>query len=254
MSTIYNAAKKPVIGITTWRRELPTFLGEKTDLYTLDPEYSNYVESAGGVPILLPHSLEQIEAYLDLVDGLIVSGGGDIDPSSYQEVNQDQSYDVNVDVDRFELSLIRKAAEKKVPTLGICRGFQMLQVAFGGSLLQDLHGAYPEHPKNEGKPEYILSQRHGVTFAEDSWLAKVYGTSDRMVNTIHHQCIHTLGTGFKPVAWSEDAIIEAVESETEWFAVGVQWHPEKLKDVSEHELFRFFIRHVQQERKKEASL
>lgn len=253
MSTIYNEGKIPVIGITTWRRDLPTFLGERTDLYTLDPEYSNYVKWAGGLPILLPHSVEQVEAYLDLVDGLVVSGGGDIAPTSYGEEDLGLSYDVNVDTDHFEIELIRKAAEKRVPTLGICRGFQMMQAAFSGKLLQDLHDTYPDHPKNEGKPEYILNQRHAVAFTEDSLLAKVYGTTRREVNTIHHQCVHTIGAGFKPIGWSEDGIIEAVESTTEWFAVGVQWHPEKLKDHSEHELFRYFIQHVRQKREKEAA-
>jgi len=243
MSTI-SKQRKPIIGITPWRRDLPTFLGEQTDLYTLDPEYSNCVELSGGLPVILSHNVANINAYLEIIDGLIVSGGGDVDPRSYGQENHGQSYDVNADADLFEITLIKEAAKKGIPTLGICRGFQMLQVAFGGNLLQDLHGEYPQHPKNQGKPEYILSQRHSINLTEDSWLANVYGTTHRVVNTIHHQCIHRLGKGFKPVGWSEDGIVEAVESESDWLAIGVQWHPEKLKDAFEQELFQHFIKHV----------
>lgn len=251
MCTICNADQKPIIGITTWRRYLPTFLGEQTDLYTLDPQYSDCVERSGGLPVLLAQHVEHVNAYLDLVDGLIISGGGDVDPGCYGEENDGRSYDVNPEADRFEIALIREAAARRIPTLGICKGFQLLQVAFGGTLLQDLQADYPDHPRVQGTPEAIVAQRHPVTFATDSWLASVYGTTQHSVNTIHHQCVRTLGKGFKPVAWSEDGIIEAAESETDWFALGVQWHPEKME--GERELFRCFLDTVRHFVKKEAS-
>jgi putative glutamine amidotransferase len=242
MSTTY---RKPRIGITTWRRDLPTFLGEKTDLYTLGVEYVRSVEAGGGLPILLPHgSAENAVAYLDLLDGLIVSGGGDVDPNSYGEPDQGKSYDVRRSADQFEIDLVREAGRRALPTMGICRGFQILQAAFGGKLAQDLHAIFPEHPKNEGDAAFILGQKHPVHLAEDSLLAEIYGSTERQVNTIHHQCVTELGEGFKAIAWSEDGLIEAVQSETDWFAFGVQWHPEKMGDASEQKVFEAFFRYV----------
>jgi len=232
---------KPVVGITTWRRDFPTFLGEKTDLYTLGTEYVEWVEQAGGVAVMFPHSHAHVDKYLDIIDVLVLSGGGDIDPANYGQQNDGLSYEINPDADRFEISLIRKAADRKLPTFGICRGFQIMQVAFGGDMLQDLQAQYPEHPSIAGSPEQILGQRHKVRFLPDSFMARAYGSLELEVNTIHHQCVRTLGKGFKATAWSEDGIIEAAESETDWLAMGVQWHPEKIADL---ELFREFLNEV----------
>jgi len=237
MSTISD--RKPVVGVTTWRRDVPTFLGEKTDLYTLGTEYVEWVEQAGGIAVLFPHSHSHVDKYLDMIDILLMTGGGDVDPASYGQQNEGLSYDVNADADRFEISLVRKACERKLPTFGICRGFQIMQVAFGGDMLQDLHAQYPEHPKIAGSPEHILSLRHKVRFLPDSFMARVYGSPELEVNTIHHQCVRTLGRGFKATAWSEDGIIEAAESETDWLAIGVQWHPEKIADLK---LFQWFVK------------
>jgi putative glutamine amidotransferase len=238
---------KPVVGITTWRRDFPTFLGEKTDLYTLGSEYIEWVEQAGGIPVMFPHSLSHVDKYLDMIDVLLMSGGGDIDPVHYGQQNEGLSYEINPDADRFEISLLREAARRKKPTFGICRGFQIMQVAFGGDMLQDLHAQYPDHPRITGSPEHILSLRHKVRFLPDSFIARAYGGPELEVNTIHHQCVRTLGRGFKASAWSEDGIIEAAESESDWLAMGVQWHPEKIADM---ELFRCFIQAVKDLRHK----
>lgn len=252
MSTTYKKTK-PIIGITIWRRDLPTFLGEKTDLLTLDPDYAKCVWLAGGTPILIPStSIDNLEDYLNLVDGLIISGGGDISPLSYGEVDSRQSYDVNVETDRFEIKLIHEAAKRNIPTFGICRGFQLMQVAFGGKMLQDLHETFPNHPKNSGKADYILNQRHTVKFSENCIFAEIYGSAHQIVNTIHHQCVQSVGEGFRAVGWSEDGIIEAVESENPWFALGVQWHPEKMKTQQEQKLFHYFIQRIDHLQKKEA--
>lgn len=236
MSTIFN--RKPIIGVTTWRRDLPTFLGEATDLYTLGPEYIDWVEKAGGVPVLFPHGISHVSQYLELIDALLVTGGGDVDPDSYGQKNEGLSYDVNPGADLFEIRLVQEAAKRKLPTFGVCRGFQIMQVAFGGDMLQDLHAEYPEHPESSGAAEYILSLRHKVHFSPNSFLFHAYNGSEIVVNTIHHQCVRSLGKGFKAAGWSEDGLIEAAESGTDWLAVGVQWHPEKINDTL---LFRRFI-------------
>lgn len=243
---------RPKIGITAWRRDLPTFLGERTDLHTLDPDYAKGVWLAGGIPILIPPTADDlVRDYAAFLDGLIVSGGGDISPHSYGEVDTGQSYDVNVETDRFEIALIHEAEKRNLPTLGICRGFQLLQVAFGGKMLQDLHEKFPNHPATTGSAAEILNQRHAVDFSNDSIFPQIYGGTHYLVNTIHHQCVQSVGKGFRAVGWSDDGIIEAVESETSWFALGVQWHPEKMKSSQEQELFRFFIQSIKSQRKKE---
>lgn len=254
MSTTFNG-NHPKIGITVWRRDLPTFLGEKTDLHTLDPDYSKCVWLAGGIPILIPPTANDlVHNYVDFLDGLIVSGGGDISPLSYGEEDTEQSYDVNVETDRFEIELIHEAAKRNIPTLGICRGFQLMQVAFGGKMLQDLHEKFPNHPATKGSAEEILNQRHAVDFLKDSSFSKIYGSTRYSANTIHHQCVQSVGKGFKAVGFSEDGIIEAVESETSWFALGVQWHPEKMRNAQERELFRYFIQCINNKKKKETQL
>jgi putative glutamine amidotransferase len=242
---------RPKIGITVWRRDLPTFLGEKTDLHTLDPDYANCVLQAGGIPILIPPPANDlVHNYVDLLDGLIVSGGGDISPVCYGEKDTGQSYDVNVETDRFELALIREAAKQNLPTLGICRGFQLLQVAFGGKMLQNLHEMFPHHPQTKGSADKILAQRHTVTFTNDSIFSQIYQTTHHSVNTIHHQCVLSTGKGFRATGWSEDGIIEAAESETSWLALGVQWHPEKMKNPQEQELFRYFVQRIDNQKEK----
>lgn len=220
-------------------------------MYTLDPEYSNCIELAGGVPVILTQNRANVATYVNMLDGLVMSGGGDVDPGSYGEENGGLSYDVNERSDAFEIALLKEAAARGIPTLGICRGFQLMQVAFDGTMYQDLHSEYPRHPKNQGGAEAILAQRHPVKLAENSWLAKAYGTTDHIVNTIHHQCVRTLGAGFRAVGWSEDGIVEAVESDTAWQAIGVQWHPEKLKTEAELGLFRSFITAVVESKQKE---
>ena len=200
--------EKPKIGITSWRRELPNSTGEN-DLYTLHVNYVEDVMDAGGVPILLPQSsLEDVSIHLDLLDGLIVTGGGDIDPSFYGEENTGLSMGIRVSADRFELALIQEAANRKLPTLGICRGFQLSQVAFGGKMMQDIHDAYPEHPRAKPAPE--VTDSHDVKIEKDSVLFDIYGTDTLTVNSLHHQCVTAVGEGFKVIGRSPDGIIEAV--------------------------------------------
>lgn len=231
MPSIYN--ELPVIGITSCRQYLPKVTEGRTeaDLYTLAVEYVAVIRRAGGLPVILPHGTPEDGAkYVDELDGLVLSGGGDIDPKSYGETNEGLSYDTNYAVDQFEMALIHAAKERNIPTLGICRGLQMLSVAFGGKMYQELHDIYPHHPRVKGKTrEEIMVLRHKVNLKPGSQLAQVYGGTEIVVNSIHHQCIRTVGEGFEAVGWSEDGIIEAIESTGDWVSWGVQWHPEKLE-------------------------
>jgi putative glutamine amidotransferase len=225
--------------MTPWRRPLPTFLAERTDLYTLGAEYPAAIIDAGGLPVLLPH-LDDAAAdeLLDDLDGLVLCGGDDVDPASYGAEDDGVSHGTDPAADRWELALARAAVERKVPALGICRGAQILNVALGGTLRQDIAADDSPHPPTPADPEAVLAQRHPVELAPDSRLARLYGTEQRVVNTIHHQALDRVADALVPVAWAPDGIVEAVEArDPDAEVLAVQWHPEKILDDGERPLF-----------------
>lgn len=217
----------PRIAITSWRRELPTFLGERTRLYTLADEYVVRVAAPGAVPLLVPHvAPRDVDAVLDAVDGLVIAGGGDIDPASYGRADV-ASKDTDAGADASELALARRAQERGMPTLAICRGMQIVNVVGGGTLQQDIVGEGTPHPPISDDPEKVLADRHAIVIDEGSRLAEVLGAGERMVNTIHHQAIDELASGFRVTARAADGVVEAIEAEDGWDLLAVQWHPEK---------------------------
>ena len=220
----------PRVAITAWKRPLPTFLGDRTVLYTLGEEYVDAVCEQGAAPLLVPHvGAEAVDAVLDAVDALVVAGGGDVDPTSYGQANT-ASKDTSVVADRTELALVRGARERGVPTLAICRGMQIVNVAFGGTLHQDICEPGGVHAPWSDDPEEVLAQRHPVEVEPGSRLAAVLGAGSRQVNNIHHQAVDRLADGFTVVATAPDGVIEAVEpAEDGWPLLAVQWHPEKLE-------------------------
>jgi putative glutamine amidotransferase len=230
---------RPRIAVTSWRRELPTFVSDRTLLYTLADEYVRCVVDAGGVPLLLPH-LEDADAgaILDVVDGVLVAGGGDVDPASYG-ADVDGSKETDAAADASELALLRAARERGTPTLAICRGMQLVNVAYGGTLTQHLGDPDTLHPVPE-EPEAVLAARHEVTIEPGSRLAAALGEGRRLVNTIHHQAIERLGDGLRVTATADDGIIEAVEPVDDWDLLAVQWHPEKL-ERQDAPLFESFV-------------
>jgi putative glutamine amidotransferase len=234
---------RPCIGLTAWRRQLPTALGERTDLYTLATEYVQSIAEAGGLPLIIPHDSDP-EPYLDVIHGLLVTGGGDIDAATYGAGDQGTSCDVDHEADDWELKLIRAAQFRRLPVLGICRGMQIMAVASGGKLNQDISGA-PGHPRMDSLgPVGVLAARHPVEITPGSTLACVYGVGVREVNTIHHQAVTDAGD-FEVAARNEAGYIEAIEMPKRWPALAVQWHPEKMQtpqeSAMEHRLFRDFI-------------
>jgi putative glutamine amidotransferase len=219
---------RPRIAVTSWRRELPTFVSDRTLLYTLADEYVRCVADAGGVPLLLPHLSERdVHDVLDVVDGVMVAGGGDVDPSSYGAAPAG-SKETDPLADASELALLRAARERGTPTLAICRGMQLVNVAYGGTLVQHLGDPATLHPVPDD-PEAVLAARHDVTIEPGSRLAEALGAGRRLVNTIHHQAIEHLGEGLRVTATADDGLIEAVEPEDGWDLLAVQWHPEKLE-------------------------
>jgi putative glutamine amidotransferase len=249
--------------ITPWRRTLPTFLGERTLLDTLDPAYADRVAEAGGQALIVPRPPAEVEAaaeeVLDLADGLLLSGGGDVHPASYgrasaaaaedappaaPEAEAERLEDVDPQADAWELLLARGAAARGLPTLGICRGAQILAVAFGGALHQQLaaeaaHGALKDLTADE-----ILADRHPVTIRPGSRAADVYRAGKLTVNTIHHQAIADTGA-LTTSAEAAGGLIEAVEPDAglvAWPALGVQWHPEKMPEPEQRRAFDWLVR------------
>lgn len=244
-----RAARKPRIAMTTWRRTMPTFLNERTDLYTLGTEYAAAVQAAGGLPYLLPHHhAEDAHQVLEGFDGVVLVGGDDLDPAQYGQTDHGCNKHVSVTADESDLALARAAVEMAVPLFAICRGYQVLNVAMGGTLFQDItlmrgEESSFEHPPISPVPDEVMAARHPLTIEPDSRLARVYGGTEHVVNTIHHQAIEQVAPGFRAVAWAPDGIIEAIEPDDDTLPVlAVQWHPEKIVNEGDHVLFEHFVR------------
>ena len=232
---------KPTVAITTWKRYTDTFLGKNTPNYTLMEDYAEELEKAGALTILIARlDPEDADTVLDQVDGLVLTGGGDVDPASYNEANADSS---NMDpmADLRDIALVRGAREREMPVLGICRGQQIVNVALGGSLHQDMVGVDDTHPRFSDDAEERNAYRHVVRFDEGSQLGKIYGAWEKKVNSLHHQSVDRLGEGLKSVGWTSDGHIEAIESTDSWPLLSVQWHPEMLHDGAEERLFSTFV-------------
>lgn len=192
--------------------------------FSVPCEYVDAIRRAGGVPVVLPPVLGPVRESLDAIAGLILPGGGDVNPEHYGGDDHDTTYGVCHERDAFELVLARAALERDLPIMCVCRGMQLLNVALGGDLIPhipDKFGVQVVHRTPD-----VQAIPHEVSIAPDSHVGRVYGTTNATVQSVHHQAVNRLGDGLKPVAWAEDGVIEAIESERHAFVVAVQWHPE----------------------------
>ena len=196
----------------------------------LNATYVRAVQQGGGVPVLLPPHLgeEALAALWERIDGLLLTGGGDVDPARFGQERHPTVYDVAPLRDDLELTVSRRALEEDRPVLAICRGIQVLNVALGGTLVQDLPSERPGpivHSQTAPRHE----PTHAVkVLGEGSRLGEVLGALEVQVNSMHHQAIDRLGGGLREVAWAPDGVIEGVEMPGPGFVLGVQWHPEEL--------------------------
>lgn len=199
--------------------------------------YPEAVTRAGAVPVVIPPFAtdEQTIALLDRVDGICLAGGPDLHPSYYGEVPHPNLGPTERELDRSELTLVERALDRGLPLLCICRGAQLLNVARGGTLVQDL----PGHRQTEPGRFPV----HSVTLEPDSRLARILATTELRVNSFHHQAVERLGRGLRIVGRAEDGVVEAIEVPEHPFALGVQWHAEGMVDAGEqHALFEAFTR------------
>ena len=226
-----EGAGRPVIGVTCYEEEA-SWGSWRTVAALLPVSYVRNLENAGAIPVLLPpQHLTALEAehLVARLDGIVIAGGNDMAPSYYGEASHEQTVVAGGQRDELELKTITAAAEAAVPTLAICRGLQILNVARGGSLVQHL----PDVVGHEGhSPTPGDFGEHVVKIEPGSKLASLLAWESAGVPTHHHQGIGELGRGLTPSAYAEDGVIEAVEDTTVPFLVGVQWHPEAGGDPS----------------------
>jgi putative glutamine amidotransferase len=218
---------RPVIGITTYAEEATW--GRWTEPAAFTPlAYVRAVERAGGRPLLVPPSQDGIDETLDSLDGVIFSGGGDLDPETYGAEAHPQTQEVSPERDSAELALLEAALARDMPVLAVCRGSQVLNVARGGDLIQHL----PEVVGHERhRHEQASMADHDVTVKADTQLGAILGER-APVKSSHHQGFGRLGEGLRESAWAEDGTIEAVEDPSHRFALGVLWHPEEGEDYA----------------------
>jgi gamma-glutamyl-gamma-aminobutyrate hydrolase PuuD len=216
---------RPVIGITTYAQEASWGVWRlPAALIPLD--YVDAVERAGGRPVLIPPSEEGVEETLDALDGIIFSGGADVDPALYGAEAHPETDSPQARRDAGELALLESALARDLPTLAVCRGFQLLNVARGGDLVQHLpeEVGHDEHKQVPGE-----FAEHPVEIKEGSRLAVIVGERSD-VTSHHHQALGRVGEGLVETAWARDGTLEGVEDPSRRFAVGVQWHPEASED------------------------
>jgi putative glutamine amidotransferase len=222
-----------------------TFVSPTTDLYTVGSEYPGAVQRAGALPVLLPHyEPDDVEHLLSAFDGVVMVGGDDVDPCCYGALDEGVSKGVSASADASELAVARAAISLGLPLFAICRGYQILNVAMGGTLHQDMTTPDGIHQPISSDPAVVMGTRHEISIEPASLLAKAYGEATRRVNSIHHQAIKQVAPGWRAVAWAPDGTIEAIESDTESPVLAVQWHPEKIADEGDQRLFDFWVREL----------
>lgn len=212
----------PLIGITCGHQ------WSDPERFYVNGPYIHGITAAGGIPILVPYlDRAKLEQILDRIDALLVPGGIDVDAKHYNQELHPKSGIINPWWDELDIFMIRGALARNLPLLAICRGCQILNVACGGSLIQDIESFIPQPIKHQQQaPKWYPT--HGVTLVSDSHLAEIYGTTILRVNSFHHQAVDQVAPGFRVTAVASDGVIEGIESIKHRFVVGVQWHPELM--------------------------
>ena len=219
-TSMVEAVKPLVVGIS---ESFPEVRQGETAKIQVNASYAEALSRAGHLPVIIPRcgSDEQFDAIVARLDALVMTGGEDFDPELYGAKRSPKLGAVNAPRDDFDLRLLAAARRRRLPVLGICRGCQLLNIGFGGTLWQDLPSEFP------GKDIQHRNVHHPVQIVPDSRLARVIGTTNTVVNSLHHQAVQKLAPGFRVTATAPDGVVEAIESE-QYPAVGLQFHPEKL--------------------------
>ena len=226
---------KPIVGLTTYP-------ASATHGWHTPVLYVEAVLRAGGVPMMLSGQCPDCaERWLDVVDAVVLIGGGDINPAEFGSTGHETIYNLSAERDAMELALMRALLVRPKPVLAICRGMQILNTVLGGTLHVHLPDVVGESVLHRAPPRDPIS--HGIQVAADSELAKVIGEQVHTASW-HHQAIQQLGKGLKAVAWAPDGVIEAVELEGRQDVLAVQWHPEitAAGDDGQQQMFDWLIK------------
>jgi putative glutamine amidotransferase len=231
----------PIIGVTS-----TTILNKAgSTLCAVGQAYINAIQKAGGLPLVIPIGTAppDIRTLTARLDGLLLTGGGDIEPHHFGGENHPKISGIVPERDRLEFTLLNLALEMDLPLLAICRGIQVLNVGLGGTLYTHIQDQLPNAVKHDWYPDYPRDRiAHTVSVSPDSKLGRIFGESEVPVNSLHHQGIEKLGHGLRSVASAPDGLVEAVEVIGAGFAMGVQWHPECLPDsLPMQKLFSAFV-------------
>jgi putative glutamine amidotransferase len=219
----------PLIGIMGWKSDPYGPLARYS--YNLGENYIRAIQAAGGLPVTIPPMLKENELreLFARLDGLLLPGGGDIDPAIFYQARHRLTHDVSDERDRAELALARWALEEDKPVLAICRGIQVMNVATGGTLIQDIPAQVSLavcHRYSDDTPRDFIA--HTVRVEMGARLANILGATEVGVNSWHHQSCDAPGNGIVYTAWSPDGVVEGAEAAGRRFAVCVQWHPEEM--------------------------
>lgn len=227
---------KPLIGIGT---DVRSPQGTRESAFT----YLTYVDSlrrAGAVPVLIPPQPENAADIVDGLDGLLLAGGDDCDPAIYGEECHPSVEPMDPRRQNNDLSLARAARERGIPTLGICLGLQVMNVAAGGTLMQDINSSMETEIEHASVPEDRA--RHDVILELGTRLSDIIGERELNVNSSHHQAIKSVGDGLRITALAPDGVVEGLEDPRHPFYVGVQWHPEDMRgEESASSIFKAFV-------------
>ena len=231
---------RPRIGVTSWHHHD----GQEQWEFIRD-NYTRAITAAGGLPLILPIAAEP-DLLADLVgtlDGLLLTGGEDVHPSFYGEAVQAKCGPIDESRDRFEIGLTKAALARELPVLAICRGMQVLNVACGGTLYQDLAYRPETEPHHTGVKENRARRIHPVRILPGTRLREILGLEEAPVTSTHHQVIREMAPGFRPAAVAPDGVLEGMEKTEDPFALAVQWHPERLAlaDPNQLRLFRALV-------------
>ncbi|MBI3557002.1 MAG: gamma-glutamyl-gamma-aminobutyrate hydrolase family protein [Deltaproteobacteria bacterium] len=243
-------ARRPLIGVSANRfaADPQRAVFKNMELHYAEANLVGSVYRAGGLPVIIPdlRSEEAVDEFVERLDGLLLAGGADVSPLSYGRKDFDVKWPGDKVRDDYEIMLIRKTEQAGRPIFGVCRGLQIMNVAFGGTLYQDIS------TEKQGSLVHrdwdIYEQNvHGVKLTPGSWLESLYGKSELKVNTIHHQGVRELAPLFKATAVAPDGVVEAIEDKDGRWVRAVQWHPEwhglDKQGVDELELvFADFVR------------
>lgn len=227
---------RPVIGIPL--QTLAGLPGERPAAYSIGQRYIEVLSRFDAIPWPIPplaNDPDTIRKIFDRLDGLVLAGGSDIVPGRYGEAARPECGPTDPDRDAVEILLVKMALDHSLPILGICRGAQLLNVACGGSLYQDIAAQVPAAIKHDFTAKQGHHDRtgspHDVTVKAGSKLAEILGTTFLPVNSIHHQAVKELGSGLVASAYAPDGVVEALEMSSHAFVLAVQWHPEDLIDT-----------------------